>query len=241
MIDIHNHLLPGIDDGAQNLEESLGLAQALVTNGVSHSLCTPHIHFGRFDNTIDQIRTALEQLKRALKEHAICLELGMAAEVRFDIEIMPAILQDKIPFLGSWEGRNVLLLELPHGEVPVGAERLIQWLLDYDIQPMIAHPERNKGLMRNPQLLHPFIDQGCLIQLTAGSVVGGFGQKAEELALSFIEQGFVTVIATDAHHIKRRPPLLKEARERVSQLFSDSLAQSLVNDNPWNISREHFS
>ncbi len=241
MIDIHNHLLPGIDDGAQNLEDAVELARAAVANGITHSVCTPHIHFGRFDNTRLNILETFLTLQNALEEAHIPLTLAMAAEVRFDIELIVAIGAGKIPFLGQWQGQHVLLLELPHGEVPVGAERLIQWLLENNVCPMIAHPERNKGFIRSPERLNSFLNQGCLLQLTAGSVVGAFGPRAERLALELLETGAVTVVATDAHHIKHRPPLLREARTRIAKLQGESTATRLVHYNPWAITAEMFN
>lgn len=241
MIDLHSHILPGIDDGAQNLDEALGLARAAVANGISHCVCTPHIHFGRFDNNLDSIGAALKQLKRALVEQQIPLQIAMAAEVRFDVEIMAAIADQQLPFLGRWQDRRVLLLEFPHGEMPVGAERLTQWLLSQGIQPLIAHPERNKGVMRRPEVLKPFIQQGCLLQITAGSVVGGFGERAEELALQLLADDLVTLVATDTHHIKRRPPMLREAYQRIESLHGEALADRLTVDVPWSIASEHFS
>jgi protein-tyrosine phosphatase len=240
MIDIHNHLLPGIDDGAQNLDEALGLARAAVANGITHCLCTPHIHFGRFDNTARSINSAYQVLSKALKEQNIPLKLGRAAEVRFDIEVLTAIDQNEIPFLGQWQGEKVLLLEFPHGELPIGAEQLVKILRSRGVLPMIAHPERNKGLMRRPEDLKPLLKQGCLLQLTASSVIGGFGERAEELALSLLADDVVTVIATDTHHIKRRPPLLREAYTRIVELYGEALADRLVHDNPWTIAQEHF-
>lgn len=241
MIDIHNHLLPGIDDGAQSLDEAVALARAAVANGITHSVCTPHIHFGRFDNTRDTISKAFQQLRTALQQGNIPLTLGHAAEVRFDVELMNWIAEGTLPFLGSWQGDKVLLLEFPHGEMPMGAERLSQWLIEQGVRPMIAHPERNKGLMRNPERLKPLLQQGCLVQLTAGSVIGAFGSRAEELALDILAADAATVIATDAHHIKRRPPLLREAFERVSKLHDENTARRLMHDNPWTITAEHFA
>lgn len=241
MIDIHSHILPGIDDGAQTLEDSIVLAKAAVQNGISHAVCTPHIHFGRYDNTHAIISQACTRLRNALRDHDIKLLISYAAEVRFDVEILGAIERNELPFVGEWCDEKVLLLEFPHGEFPIGATKLTQWLIDHQIRPMIAHPERNKGILERPEYLNDLLEQGCLLQVTAASVTGHFGAKAEKMALSLIAKGHATVIATDAHHIKRRPPLLREAYNIVSKLESQAVAQRLTVDTPWAIAKSHFS
>ncbi|WP_373090791.1 tyrosine-protein phosphatase [Zhongshania sp.] len=240
MIDIHCHILPGLDDGAQTLRESLVLANAAVENGITHTVCTPHIHYGRYNNNAASISIVCNNLHNALIENGINLAISCAAEVRFDIEILSAIERDDIPFLGKWHGENILLLEFPHGDMPVGATVLTRKLLDYGIRPMIAHPERNKGLLERPEYLSPFIEQGCLLQLTAASVTGNFGPKSEMMALSLIEKGQATVVATDAHHIKRRPPLLKQAYNIVCERVGYDTAQQLMVNTPWEIVQSLF-
>lgn len=240
MIDLHSHLLPGIDDGAPDLETALALARVAVQDGITHLVCTPHIHPGRYDNTPASITAARETLAAGLKAENIALQISAAAEVRFGMELMVGIGQGQIPFLGQWQGKQVLLLEFPHSEVPFGAERLTAWLLQRNIVPMIAHPERNKGIMRSPGKLKPFIDQGCLLQVTASSVAGGFGPAAEEVAHALLREGLVTILASDAHNLEHRPPILSEGLESAAQLVGASQAEQLVRHNPWQIAQSHF-
>ncbi|AOE83151.1 tyrosine-protein phosphatase [Pseudomonas sp. TCU-HL1] len=241
MIDLHNHLLPGIDDGAPDLETSLALARMAVQDGITHLVCTPHIHPGRYDNTPTSIQAAREHLVNALQAQSIPLRVAAAAEVRFGMELMVGISQGSIPFLGEWQGKKVLLLELPHGEIPFGAERLVSWLLQRNIIPMIAHPERNKGFMRAPARLKPFIEQGCLLQVTAASVSGRFGLAAEELAHALLLQGVVTILASDAHNLQHRPPLLSEGMQHAARLVGEAKAEALVKQTPWEIAQSHFA
>jgi protein-tyrosine phosphatase len=241
MIDLHNHLLPGIDDGAPDLDTSLALARVAVADGISHLVCTPHIHPGRYDNTPASIQAALALFVAALREANIPLQVAAAAEVRFGMELMIGVTQGAIPFLGEWQGKKVLLLEFPHGEIPFGAERMIAWLLQRNIVPMLAHPERNKGILRSPARLKPFLDQGCLLQVTAASVAGGFGPAAQELAHELLLQGVVTILATDAHNLQHRPPLLDEGRQHAAHLIGDSQAEALVKQTPWIIAQSHFA
>ena len=241
MIDLHNHLLPGIDDGAPDLETALKLAQMAVSDGISHLVCTPHIHPGRYDNTPATISQALAIFHQGLIDHDIPLKIAAAAEVRFGMELMIGIKTNSIPFLGQWQNKKVLLLEFPHGEIPFGAERLTAWLFQQNIIPMIAHPERNKGLMRDPNKLKVFLDQGCLLQVTAGSVAGSFGEAAQDLAIQLLEKNLVTILASDAHNLDYRPPVLTTGLAAASELIGEDAARRLVFDNPWQIAQHHFS
>ncbi len=154
MIDLHCHLLPGIDDGPVTLASALQLATLAVANGITHAVVTPHVNPGRYENTAPSIASVFEAFQTELTAQGINLKLGMAGEVRICPEIPPMLEQGLIPFLGEWEGKKVLLLELPHSHVPPGSDKLVQWLLDRDIQPMIAHPERNKDVMRDLDKWH---------------------------------------------------------------------------------------
>lgn len=241
MIDLHSHLLPGIDDGAPDLATALELARIALSDGITHMVCTPHIHPGRYDNTIETIQQALAELQQGLLEQQLDLVISAAAEVRFGMELMVAVKQNSIPFLGEWQGQPVLLLEFPHGEIPFGAERLTAWLLQQGIQPLIAHPERNKGLLRAPGKIKPFIEQGCLLQVTAGAVAGRFGEPAQRLAHSLLKEGLVTILASDAHNIEHRPPILSEGRDAAAQIIGIAAAQRLVLDNPWSIAQNKLS
>lgn len=241
MIDLHSHILPGIDDGAPDLATALELSKIAVNDGITHMVCTPHIHPGRYDNTLETIQQALNELQAGLIEQHIDLVIHAAAEVRFGMELMVSVKQQSIPFLGEWQGKPVLLLEFPHGEIPFGAERLTAWLLQQGIKPMIAHPERNKGLLRAPEKLKPFLEQGCLLQVTAGAVAGRFGQAVQELAYKLLKEDVVTILASDAHNIEHRPPVLSQGRDAAAALIGEAAAQRLVVDNPLHIIQSKLS
>lgn len=240
MIDVHCHLLPGIDDGPSTLEESLDLARLAVKNGITHSIVTPHVHAGRWDNNGSIIKTIALDFKRALLENDIPLQLGVACEVRIGAEIMDQINHRQILFLGYWHGKKVMLLEMPHSHVPMGIERMVEWLMERDILPMIAHPERNKDIHRDPSKLQPLINMGCLMQVTAGSVSGRFGETSRKRAVELLEKGLVTVLASDAHNRKYRPPSLNGGRNAAAEIVGEDEAYRLVLDNPWEIVQEQF-
>jgi protein-tyrosine phosphatase len=241
MIDIHCHFLPGIDDGPDTLEESIALARLAVNNGITHSVITPHIHAGRWENSAPIIKTIGLDFKRALLENNIPLQVGIAAEVRIGVEIMEQINNRQIPFLGHWDDKKVMLMEMPHSHVPVGIETMVRWLLDRNILPMIAHPERNKDVHRNLDKIESLIEMGCLFQLTASSVSGRFGEPSRIRARELLERGVVTVLASDAHNCQYRPPSLKNGRDAAAEIIGVDEAYRLVLDNPWKIVKEQFA
>lgn len=241
MYDLHCHLLPGIDDGPDTMDQSLELARIAVANGITHSVLTPHIHPGRYENSATSIRFAMEQYRTALAEKDISLELGYAGEVRLSAEMLALVQENAIPFYGERDGYSVLLLELPHSHVPPGSDKLVQWLLDRKIRPMIAHPERNKGIMHDIDKVQPFIEMDCLFQVTAGSVVGSFGESAQDTARQLLEMGCVTILASDAHNAKRRPPRLDHGRDAAAKIVGKDLAEAMVTTRPQSLVVAQFA
>ena len=190
MIDLHCHLLPGIDDGPGTLLQALDMARVAVANGITEAHVTPHLHVGRWDNELAGIQKAVDAYRAELAIAAIPLKLGFAAEVRLAYEVLPLIEAGRVPCLGELDGFKVMLLEFPHSHVPVGSDKFVAWLLNRGIRPMIAHPERNKEIMRDSARLRPFVTAGCLLQLTADALTGGFGEVCEARAIEFLENGW---------------------------------------------------
>ncbi|MBU2870043.1 CpsB/CapC family capsule biosynthesis tyrosine phosphatase [Colwellia sp. E2M01] len=240
MIDIHCHLLPSIDDGAKDMAESLALIRLAVDEGISRIVLTPHLHFGRFNNTLPIIKSAFEVLIAEVKSANINVELAYAAEVRLDSEILTLLANKNLPLYGRYDGQHFMLLEFPHSHIPTGSEALVKYLKKQNITPVIAHPERNRDLLSKPHKIKEFVNLGCWFQVTAGSITGNFGDECQTLALQYIEQGLIQVVASDAHNLKRRPPLLNDARNKVVTLFGEDKAQALFHDNPYNITASLF-
>ena len=232
MIDLHCHYLPGIDDGAQTLEESLDLARAAVAAGITTAVMTPHVHPGRYQNNRVTITKLCAAFQRVLAHRQIPLDIRVGGEVRISAEIIPMIEQDEIPFLGVIDGYRVILLEFPHSHLLLGADKLVSWLLARRIRPLIAHPERNKEVIRSVEKMAPFVSSGCLLQLTGGSIVGHFGKPAQECARALIERGWASVVATDAHNLRHRPPCLDLARTALLDLGGEALARQMTQDTP---------
>ena len=240
MIDLHCHLLPGIDDGPETLEQALELARIAVANGITHSVVTPHIHPGRWENDAASILQNLETFRAAIANAGIPLQLGFAGEVRLGVEVLEMVQEGRIPFYGKFEGKRVFLLELPHSHVPPGSDKLVRWLLDQGILPMIAHPERNKEIMRRPDKIQPFVELGCLFQLTASSVAGLFGEPAFETARILLERGCVTILASDAHNAEHRPPQLDHGRDTAAEIVGMEIAHAMVTTRPAELVKGQF-
>jgi protein-tyrosine phosphatase len=232
MIDLHCHILPGIDDGAQSIEDSLNLLKAAVADGISRIVCTPHIQLGRFDNTNDIIENAFNEVKESAKKAELKIELAFAAEVRICPEIMLLVKQKRLPFIGKWQEKDVLLLELPHSHIPAGTEQLINWLNKNNIIPMIAHPERNRDIIADISRLSRIPTSSCLYQITAASLCGDFGEVPQRISEQLLTDNKVTIIASDAHSIKRRPPKLSQAKKIVEELVGLERAEMLLYKTP---------
>jgi protein-tyrosine phosphatase len=232
MIDLHCHLLPGIDDGAQDLEQALELARIAVADGIRVSVLTPHVHAGRYDNDRASIDARVLAFRAELEARAIALRVFGAGEVRLGPELMELLDAERLPFIGELGGDRVLLLEFPHSQIPAGAATFVRWLIGRKVRPLIAHPERNRDAIAAPARIKPFVDMGCLLQLTAGSLTGEFGAGAQAAADYFLRQEWVFAIATDAHDATRRPPRLAVARDALIRRGDPELAHKLTQRNP---------
>lgn len=235
MIDLHCHLLPGIDDGAQTEAESIVLLQQAIADGITHMVLTPHVQPGRYNNTLNSLQVPFQRLQQIIIERQLTIKLSLGGEVRLCDEILGLLAKDNLPFIGTYDNKKVILLELPHNSIPASSEKLIDWLMERNILPMIAHPERNKAIIADINKAGPFIMRGCLFQLTAMSVTGDFGKKAYGVAHQFLEQGLATIIASDAHNSKRRPAILSKAFNHVADRYSEALATELLIDTPRSI------
>lgn len=232
MIDLHCHYLPCIDDGAQSMAESLDLARASVADGITHAVMTPHVHPGRYENLRTTVAQATREFQSALAGAGIPLKIFPGGEVRLSSDVIELLEQDELPFLGTLHGYRILLLEFPYGQLPVGTEKLGRWLMQQKIRPLIAHPERNKVIMQDVERLGVFVDMGCLMQVTAASLLGGFGQAVFECAKSLLDRGWISVVATDAHNLLHRPPLMGAARDWLKDYGGLPMADELTFRTP---------
>jgi len=232
MVDVHCHLFPGIDDGPQTLEAAVALARRALAGGIATAIVTPHILPRRYDNTLAGIRAAAASFRAELEARNIPLAIGYAAEVRIGPEIMALAEAQTLPLLGSVEGYGIALLEFPDSHILPGSDKLAAWLLERRIRPMIAHPERNKEVMRDIDAIAPFVQMGCWLQLTAGSVSGVFGPRCRERSRQLLERGWVKVLASDAHDMPTRMPELEPGRAAAEEIVGAAESWRLVRERP---------
>ncbi|WP_071131754.1 tyrosine-protein phosphatase [Enterococcus timonensis] len=217
MLDLHCHILPGIDDGSANLDDALNLARKAVSQGITHILCTPHHHNGKYINSKASVMEKVDELQKELDLREIPLTLYEGQEVRIFPEIMNEINKNDILFCDV--GDRYILIEFPTREAPSYAIRVLGELLAAGKTPIIVHPERNGTFIKDPNALIEYLDMGCLAQLTAPSIVGIFGKEIQQTAHDMVEHNLVQMVASDAHHIKRRTFYLKEAYAEILNKF----------------------
>jgi len=228
-IDLHCHLLPEIDDGAASLEESLAMARLAVTEGIHTIVATPHQlgNFGR--NTGAMIRARCLDLQRHLEAHQIPLRVLPGADVRIEPDLVRRIRSGEVVTLA--DGGRYVLLELPH-EVYLPLDRLLDDLGAAGLVGILSHPERNLGILRQPGIVERLVASGCLMQVTAGSLVGTFGAQSQAFCQWMAERGSIHFIATDAHSPTARRPLIRRAFERLERLVGHETAVLWCCGNP---------
>lgn len=207
IVDLHCHLLPGIDDGSPDLEHSLQLAQDAVAEGITHILATPHHLDGDYVNHKADVIQHVNAFQAELDKQKIPLTIFPGQEVHINGDL----LERYADLLGVDEAKHYMLIEFPHGSVPAYAQRLFFELRKQGTTPIIVHPERNHELQENMNMLYDFIADGALAQLTATSYIGGFGPKVQQISEQFVTHGLVQLFASDAHALKGRKFALREA------------------------------
>lgn len=223
MIDLHCHILPGVDDGAQDMDESIAMAKKAVEEGITHILATPHHRAHGWYNEKEKIEALVKEVQAEIDAADIPLVLFPGQEVRLYGEIIQDIQTNKIQFID--EANQYLLIEFPSTTVPAYAERLFYELQAIGITPIIVHPERNQMIEKNPELLKSFVDKGALAQLTAGSYIGKFGREVEKLSKDLIEADLIHYIASDSHNTRNRKFHLKEAYEKLENDYGSELVK----------------
>jgi protein-tyrosine phosphatase len=231
MIDIHSHILPGIDDGARSLDEALNMLRMAIDGGVTTQVLTPHIHMGRFDNTKQEIEERFEVFSEQVDAANLPIKLLIGAELRIGPEIMALVASDGIPCLGKVDGKKTFLLEFPRNEIPFGSDNLVRWLLSKDYLPIVVHPERNITFLYHRVKLKVFIDLGCPMQITASSLTGKFGIEAQKMAEELLIAGQVSAIASDCHNLKGRSPDLLDGFNHAKGIIGSDAA-TLVTTRP---------
>ncbi|WP_165005466.1 CpsB/CapC family capsule biosynthesis tyrosine phosphatase [Enterococcus sp. ZJ1668] len=217
MIDLHCHLLPGLDDGPQTLTDSIKMAEVAVQQGITHLLATPHHNTSEFYNPKETVLAAVEAFQSELDQRKIPLTLQPGQEIRLTGSIIQLLQQDGL--LGMGANSHHLLLEFPAMGVPQFTEQIFFELISLGYLPVIAHPERNPYFIQDPDRLLPFLEMGCLAQLTAPSYIGFYGRKIKRIAKKMVKHDLVQLVASDAHDEKKRSFYLKNAYTQIGRNF----------------------
>ena len=263
MIDLHNHILPGLDDGSRTFEESIEMCRIGYRDGIRTIVATPHTLNSVYETSRSTILAKVQELNAAIQEtlfsvpspspeppagsearrpdnpgpeflpdsaNPMGLKILPGADVHFSEEVLSQRFQDKITTIG--DGGKFLLIEFPPWGVPHRAEAVLFDLLVRRITPIISHPERNLEIARRPQRYMHMVQMGCLGQITAASLMGGFGGEARQAAENLLRKNLVHFIATDAHSANGRPPILSDAVRAAAKIVGKEQARKMVTEYP---------
>lgn len=226
MIDIHHHLLFGLDDGADDIETSVAMAEMAVADGITHIACTPHANSRyHFDPDVNQAK--LEQLRARLEGK---ITLGLGCDFHLSFENIEDAMHNPAKY--TINHKKYLLVEFADFVIPQQIAHVFYEFQVAGIQPIITHPERNLTIQKTPQRLDEWLHGGCLVQVTASSVTGRFGRTAMNFAQKLLQENKVHFLATDAHDLLSRPPQMKEAFEFVAKQYGTETAERLCVTNP---------
>lgn len=230
MIDIHSHILPGVDDGAKSLENSIEMAKIYLENGIKKVIATPHYIEGIASKTFDENKVILNKLKDKLRDESLNLEVVLGNEIMISLEILNDIEDKRVSTLN---GTNYVLIELPMFDIPLYTEDMIYEILLKGYIPIIAHPERNAKIIENPNILYNYINSGVLTQLNLPSLEGSYGSKIGETAKILLRHNMIHFVATDSHGARRRSPNISNSLEILKRIVSEDEFQNLVYKNPY--------
>jgi len=236
LIDIHSHILPGVDDGALTMEDAISMARLAVDEGITKIIATPHHQNGTFFNKKQDILKKVKELNYVLQSNNIPLEVLPGQETRIYGSLLDDFEKGDILALNH---TNYLFIELPSGHVPRYTEQLLFEMQLKGVTPIIVHPERNTEIIKNPEKLFNLVKKGALTQLTAGSVTGHFGKKVQKFSMQLIESNSTHFIASDVHNTSTRNFHIRQSIAKIYEEFGSQVvyyfqenAELLVRDRP---------
>jgi protein-tyrosine phosphatase len=230
MIDIHHHLIYGVDDGSPDLETSVAMAEEAIVEGVTAIACTPHAS-DSYPYQEDLSRERMAEIQAAIDANGPNrLKLGLACDFHLNADNIQDALRNFPRY--SINGKGYLLVEFSELAIPPQLTDALNRLHAAGYTNIITHPERNPIIVRHPQMLADWIRMGCIVQVTASSLYGRFGNSAEAFSNELLDRNWIHVIATDAHNLQWRPPHLQKAYEYITQRSGEETARRLCVQNP---------
>jgi protein-tyrosine phosphatase len=226
MVDIHCHILPGIDDGPQSWELTAAMCRVAALDGITHIVATPHCNH-EFAYDRDRYTDMLGELSDSA-EGKLTFSLGCDLHFSYD-NIQDALAHPRRYTIGE---SQYLLVEFSNFGIPPEVKRDLLFISSSGMVPIITHPERNRPLLNKPEIVLELVEQDCLVQVTANSFTGYWGSRSQKMAEWLLQRQAIHVIASDAHDPARRPPVLSEARKVVTELAGAEVADALLVQNP---------
>ena len=233
MIDLHAHILAGLDDGAETIEEAVAMCRCAEQDGASAVVATPHMFNGVYDVRREHILAGVETLRRALADEGLPLTILPGADVHANGDLAAAARANRAMTVA--DNGKYLMVEFARDVIPPHIEDMLFDLRLMGIIPILSHPERHPDLQTDSAFLEAVVRTGNLVQVTAGSLLGRFGREAERTVWRLLDDGLVHVVASDAHDTRRRPPGLSEARRLVEDRLGRNVAETIFDDTPQRI------
>lgn len=225
MIDIHCHILPGIDDGAENEQSSLAMARQAVSEGITQIVATPHHRNRHWDNPRPSVIKMVHSINQLFEQNQINLTVLPGQEPRIFGEMADDDTEHELVTVN--DNKKYILVEFPTHHVPRYAQQLFFDLQVKGITPVIVHPERNQEIFDHPDILYRFITDGALSQITAASLIGKNGKKVKKRVIQFIDSNLVHFVASDAHNVTKRPFYMRQAFQELGNEFGQELSEIL--------------
>ncbi|TFJ93060.1 tyrosine-protein phosphatase [Lentibacillus salicampi] len=229
MIDLHCHILPGLDDGSKTVVESLSMAEEASKQGITKIVATPHHNNGQYENDGHDIIEAVHQLNVQLKEENIPVEILAGQEPRVNGNMIADLDNGKVLTLNQTSG--YVLVEFPTSQVPKYTTQLLFDMQITGYTPIIVHPERNQELRENPDKLYRLVKNGALTQITAGSLIGNAGKKIQRFAEQMIETNLTHFIASDAHNVRKRGFYMRDALRYLKKNYGNPAAYQFTENS----------
>jgi len=231
MIDLHCHILPGLDDGAGSLEEAVEMARIAEGDGIKKIVATPHLFRDNLEyEDLSIIEEKRKELSQAIEEKNIQVEILRGAEVHISHNLLDEIRKHRTHLVLNQS--SYMFVEFPSEHVFSGVKELFFQLMSEGIIPIIAHPERNSVFAEHPEFLYELIQMGALAQANRGSFTGLYGIEAEEAVFRFLGLNLIHFISSDGHNTRSMAPRLSETRKKAAMIVGEERARALVCDNP---------
>lgn len=237
MIDIHSHILYGLDDGSETIDITKTMLETAVRDQITGIIATPHAYHPSFTTDLNALKEKIKVVNKWISDQGMPIKVYSGQECRFSEKLPERLAKGEVLTLAE---SKYILVELPSSGVPAYTVPIIQQLIINNFIPIIAHPERNLGIIENPERLRKLLLHGALAQITAGSIVGNFGKVIQRTAIDLIDSNFIHFYGSDIHNLSTRPFLYKEGLLYLEKKKRYEIINIMLNNNSKILSNEDF-